>query len=137
MSNFLGVKVVHPIQDLLNEAGGLLLTQRLLLGQEVEQLSSRHSARHQQEGPVKRWASRSQWVHLLNLTPSSLCGRIPLPISGASSRQHQGLALLLFAISILLDHKGRNHPQGVTRRASAHTLCPGHWLPWVSLLNHL
>lgn len=40
VSNFLGMKVVHPVQDLLDEAGGLLLTQRLLLGQEVEELSS-------------------------------------------------------------------------------------------------
>lgn len=47
VSNFLGMKVVHTVQDLLDEAGGLLLTQRLLLGQEVEELSSRHSARHQ------------------------------------------------------------------------------------------
>lgn len=47
VSNFLCVQVVHPVQDLLNEAGGLLLTQRLLLGQEIKELSSRHSARHQ------------------------------------------------------------------------------------------
>ena len=46
VSNFLGMKVVHPIQDLLNEAGRLLLTQGLLMGQEVEELSSRHSERH-------------------------------------------------------------------------------------------
>lgn len=47
VSNLLGMKVVHTIQDLLDEAGGLFLTQRLLLGQEVKELSSRHSARHQ------------------------------------------------------------------------------------------
>lgn len=46
VSDFPGMKVVHTLQDLLDEAGGLLLTQRLLLGQEVEELSSRHSARH-------------------------------------------------------------------------------------------
>lgn len=49
MSNFLGMKVVHSVQDLLNEAGGLLLTQRLLLGQKVKELSSGHPARHRQE----------------------------------------------------------------------------------------
>lgn len=51
VSNFLGMKVVHPIQDLFYETGGFLLTQRFLLGQEVEELSSRHSARYDGEGP--------------------------------------------------------------------------------------
>lgn len=36
-----GVEVVHPLQDLLDELRGLLLAQRLLLSQEVEQLTSR------------------------------------------------------------------------------------------------
>ena len=41
MGDLSGVEVVHPLQDLLDELRGLLLAQRLLLRQEVEQLPSR------------------------------------------------------------------------------------------------
>lgn len=41
---FSGVEVVHPLQDLPDELSGLLLAQRLLLGQEVEQLAPRDPA---------------------------------------------------------------------------------------------
>lgn len=40
-----GVKVVHPLKDLLDELSSLLLTQRLLLGQEIKQLTTRDSER--------------------------------------------------------------------------------------------
>lgn len=38
---FPGVEVVHPLEDLLDELSGLFLAQRLLLRQEVKQLTSR------------------------------------------------------------------------------------------------
>lgn len=41
MGNAFRVQVINPIQDLLEELGGLFLCQRLLLSQEVEQLSAR------------------------------------------------------------------------------------------------
>lgn len=41
MGNFSGVEVVHPLQDLLDELSGFLLAQRLLLGEEIKQLTSR------------------------------------------------------------------------------------------------
>lgn len=44
MSYLLGVQVEDPIQDLLQELSGLLLTQRLLLCQEVEELPAGHAA---------------------------------------------------------------------------------------------
>lgn len=36
----LGVKVLDPVQDLFNELSGLLLTERLLLSQEIKEFSS-------------------------------------------------------------------------------------------------
>lgn len=42
VGNVFGVQVVNAIQDLLEELRGLLLTQRLLLSQEVKELSARH-----------------------------------------------------------------------------------------------
>ena len=41
VSYFSGVKVVHPLQDLLDELSGFFFAQRLFLGQEVKQLTSR------------------------------------------------------------------------------------------------
>jgi len=41
VGDFSGMEVVHPLKDLLDELSGLLLTQGLLLGQEVKQLTSR------------------------------------------------------------------------------------------------
>lgn len=41
MGNFSGVEVVHPLQDLFDELSGLLLAQRLLLREEIKQLTSR------------------------------------------------------------------------------------------------
>ena len=46
------VEVVDPFQDLVNELGGLILTQRLLLGQKVKELSSRHPAATKHTYPV-------------------------------------------------------------------------------------
>lgn len=47
MSDAFGVQVVNAIQDLLQELRGLLLRQRLLLGEEVEQLPSGHQLQDQ------------------------------------------------------------------------------------------
>lgn len=47
VSDAFGVKVLNPVQDLLEELSGLLLRQRLLLSQEVEQLSSGHQLQDQ------------------------------------------------------------------------------------------
>lgn len=44
VSYSLGVQVEDPIEDLLKELSGLLLTQRLLLRQEVEELPASHTA---------------------------------------------------------------------------------------------
>ena len=41
MGYFPGVEVVDPLEDLLDELSGLFLAQRLLLCQEVKQLTSR------------------------------------------------------------------------------------------------
>lgn len=41
VGDFSGVEVVHPLQDLLDELRGLLFAQRLLLCEEVKQLTSR------------------------------------------------------------------------------------------------
>lgn len=43
VGNMLGVQVVDAIQDLFEKLGGLLLTERLLLSQEVEELSTCHT----------------------------------------------------------------------------------------------
>lgn len=40
-----GVEVVDALQDLLDELSGLFLTQRLLLGQKVKQLTARDATR--------------------------------------------------------------------------------------------
>lgn len=45
VSDLFGVKVMDSIQDLLEELRGLLLTQGLLLCQEVEELASSHPGR--------------------------------------------------------------------------------------------
>lgn len=42
-----GVQILNAIQDLLQKLRGLLLCQRLLLGEEVEQLPSRHQLQDQ------------------------------------------------------------------------------------------
>lgn len=87
VGNFLRVKVVHPIQDLLNEAGGLLLTQRLLLGQEIEQFSSGHSGRHQWGGPGPvSFVRQEAWLMGAGPTPNldSLENRIPLALHGTN-----------------------------------------------------
>lgn len=47
MSDAFGVQVLNAVQDLLEKLGGLLLRQRFLLGQEVEQLSSGHQLQDQ------------------------------------------------------------------------------------------
>lgn len=47
MSDAFGVQILNAIQDLLEKLGGLLLRQRFLLGQEVEQLSSGHQLQDQ------------------------------------------------------------------------------------------
>lgn len=47
MCDVFGVQVLNAIQDLLQELRGLLLCQRLLLGEEVEQLPSRHQLQDQ------------------------------------------------------------------------------------------
>lgn len=36
------MEIVHPLKDLLDELSSFLFTQRLLLGQEVKQLATRH-----------------------------------------------------------------------------------------------
>lgn len=43
MGNMFGVQVVDSIQDLFKKLGGLLLAERLLLSQEVEELSTCHT----------------------------------------------------------------------------------------------
>lgn len=40
-----GVEVVDTLQDLLDELSGLFLTQRLLLGQKVKQLTARDATK--------------------------------------------------------------------------------------------
>lgn len=47
-----GVQVVDAIQDLFEKLGGLLLAERLLLGQEVEELSTCHTE-NTEKTPVK------------------------------------------------------------------------------------
>lgn len=47
VSDAFGVKVVNAVQDLLEKLCGLLLSQRLLLSQEVEQLSAGHQLQDQ------------------------------------------------------------------------------------------
>lgn len=44
MGNFSGVEVVDALQDLFDELSGFLLAQRLLLRQEIKQLTSRDPA---------------------------------------------------------------------------------------------
>lgn len=54
-----GVEVVNSVEDLLYELRGLLFTQRLLLGQKVEELAPGHPAR-------VGWGGHSQtpgWEH--------------------------------------------------------------------------
>lgn len=43
VSNMFGVQVVDAIQDLFEKLSGLLLAERLLLSQEVEELSTCHT----------------------------------------------------------------------------------------------
>lgn len=47
MSDAFGVEVVNAVQDLLQKLRGLLLGQRLLLGQEVEELAAGHQLQDQ------------------------------------------------------------------------------------------
>lgn len=47
MSDAFGVQILNAVQDLLEKLGGLLLRQRFLLGQEVEQLSAGHQLQDQ------------------------------------------------------------------------------------------
>lgn len=47
MCDVFGVQILNAIQDLLQKLRGLLLGQRLLLGEEVEQLPSRHQLQDQ------------------------------------------------------------------------------------------
>lgn len=96
VSNFLGMKVVHSVQDLLNEAGGLLLTQRLLLGQKVKEFSSGHPARHQQDA----WSALRPEARPVATgpepDPEHPAWQNPSPISGALSSQ--GLTGLLCCV---------------------------------------
>lgn len=45
VSDLSGVEVVDALQDLLDELSGLFLTQRLLLGQKVKELTARDATR--------------------------------------------------------------------------------------------
>lgn len=47
VSDAFGVQILNAVQDLLEELRGLLLCQRLLLSQEVEELSSGHQLQDQ------------------------------------------------------------------------------------------
>ena len=47
MRDPLGVEIVDSVEDLLDKLSGLLLAERLLLSQEIEQLSSRYPAHTQ------------------------------------------------------------------------------------------
>lgn len=49
MSDLFGVQVEDSVQDLLEELSGLLLAQRLLLRQEVEELAAGHAATGERE----------------------------------------------------------------------------------------
>lgn len=62
VSDLLGVQVEDSLQDLLQELRGLLLAQRLLLRQEVEELTTGHAGRRgeerkkrEEEGRIKKW----------------------------------------------------------------------------------
>lgn len=47
MGDALGVQILDAVQDLLEKLRGLLLRQRLLLGQEVKELAARHQLQDQ------------------------------------------------------------------------------------------
>ncbi len=49
MGDLFGVQVEDSIQDLLEELSGFLLAQRLLLCQEVEELTAGHAGRGERE----------------------------------------------------------------------------------------
>lgn len=65
VGNLLGVQVEDPVQDLLEELGGLLLAQRLLLCQEVKELPAGHAAQEdrtrgrREEG---KEVAKSEWL---------------------------------------------------------------------------
>lgn len=46
VSDLFGVQVEDPVQDLLEELSGLLLAQRLLFSEEVEELAAGHTGQN-------------------------------------------------------------------------------------------
>ena len=63
VSDFPGVEVVDALQDLLDELSGLFLTQRLLLGQKVKQLTARDATRERESSWVDSGRRRlSAWL---------------------------------------------------------------------------
>lgn len=64
VSDFPGVEVVDALQDLLDELSGLLLAQRLLLGQKVKQLTARDATRERESARADEAAAK---INLLSL----------------------------------------------------------------------
>lgn len=60
MGNVFGVQVVDAIQDLFEKLSGLLLAERLLLSQEVEEFTTCHTKKHRDTHLSKEYSSSEE-----------------------------------------------------------------------------